>query len=91
VPRPRWSLEDTILTILFAIVIVLIGWWLAGCAAAASHKTATLRYKSVTNCEWRLSGLETIRAEQLGTELEVGEDCTLKRKADASAEKNSQH
>lgn len=87
--RPRWTLEDTMLTIIFAIIVFMLLYWLTGCTNV--HRTATLRYKSSQDCEWRLSGLEAIRAEQLGTELEVGEDCTLKRKSDSTAEKNSQH
>jgi hypothetical protein len=81
------TLEDLLLYIIIAVVVLFLCWLLTGCTS--TNRTASIRYKST--CEWRLAGGEVITADRLEQEFEILEGCKLKRKTDVSKENNEFH
>jgi hypothetical protein len=78
--------------LLIGIVIawIILMWLLTGCSGR-TNRTASVRYHSSHNCEWRIAGGEVISADKLEQEFEVGPNCTLKRKTDVNKDDNQFH
>jgi hypothetical protein len=76
----RRTLEDLLLYIIIAVVVLFLCWLVSGCSTTQTNRGASVRYKSNQQCEWRVVGGESITAKELEQEFTVGSGCTLIRK-----------